>query len=130
MTNLLDNTSSLQKESQTKKYLFDTEFGSSETSDDIQSITPKQLSAANTAISKKAYKQGYDNGVQDTNDGITRMAGDQIFVIIAKVEELIETERGLFETFHVQVAQVCELITSKVMPALLDQGRSRKSRTS
>ena len=122
MTNLSDNTPSLEKETKIRKYLFDTEFSYSETSDDIQSITPKQLAAANTEVSKKAYKKGYEKGVEDTNDGIVRVAGDQMFVITAKIEDLIETQKMLLETFHVQVARVCELITSKVMPTLLNQG--------
>lgn len=122
MTNLSDNTASLEKETKSQKYLFDTEFSYSESSDDIQSITPKQLAAANKDISQQSHKEGYEQGVKETNESITRMAGDQMFVITAKLEELIETEKGLLETFHVQVAQVCELITSKVMPTLLNQG--------
>ncbi|HBN21674.1 MAG TPA: hypothetical protein DD412_00350 [Holosporales bacterium] len=122
MTNLSDNTAPLEKETKTQKYLFDTEFSYSETSDDIQSITPKQLAAANKDVGKQSYNEGYEKGVKDTNEGIIRMAADQMFVITAKLEELIETEKGLLETFHVQVAQVCELIISKVMPTLLNQG--------
>lgn len=122
MTNLSDNATPLEKESKLQKYLFDTEFSYSETSDDIQSITPKQLAAANKDVGKHSYNEGYEKGVKETNDSITRMAGDQMFVITAKLEELIETEKGLLETFHVQIAQVCELITSKIMPTLLNQG--------
>lgn len=122
MTNLLDNTAPLEKEHKNQKYLFDTEFSYSEGSDDIQSITPKQLAAENKRVSQEPYKEGYEKGVKDTNDSITRVAGDQMFVITAKLKELIETEKGLLETFHVQVAQVCELITSKIMPTLLNQG--------
>ena len=122
MTNLSDNTVPLENELKSKKYLFDTEFNYSESSDDVQSITPKQLAASNKDVGQQSHQQGYEQGVKETNEGITRMAGDQMFVITAKLEELIETEKELLETFHVQVAQVCELITSKVMPTLLNQG--------
>ena len=122
MTNLSDNTAPLEKKAKTQKYLFDTDFDYSETSDDVQSITPRQLAAANTEISEKSYKDGYEKGIKDTNESITRMAGDQMFVITSKIDDLIETEKLIIDTFHVQVAQVCELIMSKIMPRLLDQG--------
>ncbi len=122
MTNLSDNTTPLETKGEPEKYLFDTEFDYSETNDDVQSITPKQLNEANTEVSKQSYKAGYDKGIQDTNESIRRIAGDQLFVITAKIDELIETEKLILETFHVQVAQVCELITSKIMPTLQEQG--------
>lgn len=122
MTNLSDNTSPPNQKKEAQKYLFDTDFDYSETSDDVQSITPKQMAMANTKVGEKSYQDGYDKGVQDTNESITRIAGDQLFVITAKIDDLIETEKMILETFHVQVAQVCELITSKIMPTLIHQG--------
>lgn len=122
MTNLSDNTAPLEEKRETQKYLFDTDFDYSETSDDVQSITPKQLAAANTTVSEQSYKSGHDKGVQDINESIARTASDQLFVITAKIDELIEAEKMILETFHVQVAQVCELITSKIMPTLCNQG--------
>ena len=111
-----------QETQKPQKYLFDTEFDYSETVDDIQSITPKQLVEAKTKTHDAAYDDGYQKGVQETNDSITRVASDQLFVITGKIEELIQTEQLILETFHTQVAQVTELVTAKVLPALAQQG--------
>lgn len=105
-----------------RKYLFDAEFDYSETRDDIQSITPKfhqhELEKAKTA----SYQDGYAAGVSDTNKSIARMAGDQLFVITSRIEDLIACEAKIMDEFHGQIAQVCELITRKVLPALADKG--------
>ncbi len=50
------------------------------------------------------------------------MAGDQLFVITSKIESLIETEKTIMDTFHRQIAQICDLITSKIIPVIATQG--------
>lgn len=125
MTNSSDNVALQEAQATEKhqlttheKYLFDTEFDFSETVADIQSITLKQQATSN----EHSYQEGYDKGVLDTNESITRMASDQLFVITNKIDDLIEAEKSVVETFYTQVAQVSELIASKVMPVLLNQG--------
>ncbi len=105
-----------------QKYLFDAEFDYSETLEDIQSITPKELAEEKTKAQATSYEEGYQKGVQETNESLTRTASDQLFVITGKIDELIETEKMILNTFHTQVAQVSEMVTSMVLPALAKQG--------
>lgn len=105
-----------------QKYLFDAEFDYSETIEDIQSITPKELAEEKTKVQAASYEDGYQKGVQETNESLTRTASDQLFVITGKIDELIETEKMILETFHTQVAQVSELVTSMVLPTLAKKG--------
>ena len=107
---------------QPQKYFFDSEFDYSETVDDIQSITPKTHAADIEAAKTEAYQQGHADGVKETNDGIARMAGDQLFVITSKLEELIETEAEIMKHFHQDIAQVTDLIIQKMLPVIADQG--------
>ncbi len=118
----VDTPPPTQAPSKPQKYLFDTEFDYSETVEDIQSITPKQLAEVKAQTQESSYDDGYKKGTQDTNNSITRTAGDQLFVITGKIEELIQSETMILEMFHTQVAQISELVTSKVLPALAEQG--------
>lgn len=117
MTNSSDRATA-----QPQKYLFDTEFDYSETLDDIQSITPKELAEEKTKTQEASYEEGYQKGIQDTDESLSRTASDQLFVITGKIDELIESEKMILETFHTQVAQVSELVTSMVLPALAKKG--------
>ncbi len=107
---------------QPQKYFFDAEFDYSETLEDIQSITPKKYTADLEAAKAEAYQEGHAAGVKETNESIARMAGDQLFVITSKLEELIETEANVMNHFHQDVAQVTDLIIGKILPVIADQG--------
>jgi Flagellar assembly protein FliH. len=105
-----------------KKFMFDNEFGSTETVDDVQSITPKQMATAIDAAKTSAFAEGYQKGVQETNADIARIAGDQLFIITHKLEELIQTEAQILSTFHQEVSQLADLITRTVLPVLSERG--------
>ena len=105
-----------------KKFLFDTEFDYSESESDIQSVTPKQLEESVSDAKKASFDEGYQKGVSDTNDSIARVAGDQLFVITGKIEELATAEREIIESFHGEVAQLTTLIIDKILPVLANNG--------
>lgn len=105
-----------------QKYFFDAEFDYSETVDDIQSITPKKYYSDIEAAKAQSFEEGRQTGIQQTNNDIARVASDQLFVITAKIEDLITTEETILTQFHKEIAQTTELITRKVLPVLAEQG--------
>ena len=121
MSNLLARAENMT-DTPPKKFMFDNEFGSSETLADVQSITPKQMAAATNAAKAAAFEEGYQKGVQETNADIMRIAGDQLFVIAHKLEDLIQTETQILSTFHQEVSQLTDLVTRKVLPILSQRG--------
>lgn len=97
----------------TKKFLFEQEYDTQDDGD-LPSITRLELEAQ----VKMAFKEGYQKGVDDTNQDIQRQAEETLKVLIVKMEGMIATEAAVVQSFHDEVAQICEVVATQLFPVL------------
>lgn len=104
-----------------QKFNFDNDFGGAQTPDDVQTITPREFKERMAQVHQSAFKEGYQKGVVDTNANIARVAGDQMFVITTKIEDLIAQEARLIDTLHQEVAGLSQLMLKTLFPTISER---------